>query len=183
MSRSFALERVRIQIEICLETIGDFLLNTGDKLRKPLIVLAGIALVMTLRSARKGVRTMKPGLTSGAHDSTEYRPSASLWGSSSGLGSSLGSGLYGGASSGSSSGGGYAGYGSSSSSSYGGSNGLGTTNGGNLRASSTGPTRATAELVDIHGSSARVMDAASFHDYGGITEFYGRGKHTWSNQT
>lgn len=38
----------------------------GGALRKPLMVLAGIALIMTLRSARRGVQTMKNGgLTSG----------------------------------------------------------------------------------------------------------------------
>jgi hypothetical protein len=42
--------------------VGSF----GGALRKPLMLLAGIALIMTLRSARRGVQTMKNGgLTSG----------------------------------------------------------------------------------------------------------------------
>jgi regulator of ribonuclease activity A len=71
MSRSLFLERVRINIEIFCETIGDFLSSTCGGLKRPLMWLAGLALVMTLRSARKGVQRMKSGgLTAGRHEAT-----------------------------------------------------------------------------------------------------------------
>lgn len=71
MSRSLYLERIRINIEICCETIGDFLASSLGGLKRPLMMLVGLALVMTLRSARKGVQRMKlGGLTAGRHEAT-----------------------------------------------------------------------------------------------------------------
>jgi len=74
MSRSFALERIRINVEIACEQMGDFLGSSFGALKKPLTMLAGLALIMTLRSARRGVQSMK-GLTAGGHDAT-YKASA-----------------------------------------------------------------------------------------------------------
>jgi regulator of ribonuclease activity A len=71
MSRSLFLERIRINIEICCESIGDYLASSFGGLKKPLIGLAWLALVMTIRSARKGVLKMKRGgLTAGRYESS-----------------------------------------------------------------------------------------------------------------
>ena len=65
------MERIRINIEIFCESMGDFLGSSLGGLKKPLQMLAGLALVMTLRSARTGVQKMKNGgLTAGGHDAT-----------------------------------------------------------------------------------------------------------------
>ena len=70
-NRSFAMERMRINIEIFCENIGDFLGSSASGLKRPLTFLFFMALIMTLRSARKGVQKMKRGgLTSGARDAT-----------------------------------------------------------------------------------------------------------------
>jgi regulator of ribonuclease activity A len=77
MSRSLVLERIRINIEIFCESIGDFLASSFGGLKKPIIGLAWLALVMTIRSARKGVLKMKRGgLTAGRYESS-YKSFAS----------------------------------------------------------------------------------------------------------
>eukprot|EP00555_Chaetoceros_dichaeta_P008722 CAMPEP_0198267362 /NCGR_PEP_ID=MMETSP1447-20131203/32693_1 /TAXON_ID=420782 /ORGANISM="Chaetoceros dichaeta, Strain CCMP1751" /LENGTH=101 /DNA_ID=CAMNT_0043957917 /DNA_START=17 /DNA_END=319 /DNA_ORIENTATION=- len=53
-SRSFS-ERVKIQVEIICESCMDSIGHYSDTARKPLFLLVGIVLLLTLRSARKGV--------------------------------------------------------------------------------------------------------------------------------
>lgn len=159
MSRSFFFERLRINVEIFCESVGDMINGAGDGIKRPLFFLVGIALIMTLRSARRGVQSMKQGgLTppdsryrAAAYSSYKpYSPSNTAGGMS-GSPPGASSGQY-----------------SSTSSYSSGSYGSGS---GSLSGSSSKP---IADLVDQHGAAAKVVDAATFKDYGGIKDFSGQ---------
>mmetsp|Transcript_3286 Transcript_3286/g.4915 ORF Transcript_3286/g.4915 Transcript_3286/m.4915 type:complete len:480 (+) Transcript_3286:303-1742(+) len=165
VSRSFFLERMRINCEICCEGVGDLLSGSASALKKPLLFLAAVAIVMTLRSARRSVQTMKAGgLTAGVHDPS-YK---AMTGSSS---TSAYSSMFG----------------SSSSSSASSSSFRSPAAASSLAASSlavTGlagsiksdqPSRPLADLEDQHNAQIRIIADGQtfFHDYGGIRDFYG----------
>eukprot|EP00521_Asterionellopsis_glacialis_P011770 CAMPEP_0195289920 /NCGR_PEP_ID=MMETSP0707-20130614/5994_1 /TAXON_ID=33640 /ORGANISM="Asterionellopsis glacialis, Strain CCMP134" /LENGTH=519 /DNA_ID=CAMNT_0040349979 /DNA_START=178 /DNA_END=1737 /DNA_ORIENTATION=+ len=192
-NRSMLWERIRIQIEIACETVTDLLGGSGGICRKPLVLFAGIALFMTMRSAKRGIGKMKragytsTGMGYGTYGSTGgygsggaggYGTSRTggLGGSSlSGLGgttggygqSALGRSTTGGTYGTSSSlGGSTTGYGASS---YGTGTGAASAAGG-LRGSTTG----TARLADTHGQNLRVLENDMFKDYGQIQSFGGQ---------
>lgn len=177
MGRSFFWERLRINIEICCESISDLLAGSAGCLKKPLLFLAAVAIVMTLRSARKSVQSMKAGgLTAGSHDPT-YKALNSMFSSSTG-GSSATSSLYGGGSSPKTT--------SSTSSMFRSSPSSTTTSTTTTAAmttsvgpgmmSSSQPRMALSALDDQFSSRLRIMSDTQweFKDYGGVRNFYGR---------
>mmetsp|Transcript_7649 Transcript_7649/g.10899 ORF Transcript_7649/g.10899 Transcript_7649/m.10899 type:complete len:501 (+) Transcript_7649:213-1715(+) len=192
-SRSMLWERIRIQVEIACETISDMLGGSGGIFRKPLVLLAGLALFMTMRSAKRGVSKMKrAGYTStGMGYGTYGSSSKSMHAGGYGTGSTRG-GLGGfGSSSLSGLGGTTGGYGRSTlgGSTTGHAGSLGATGGlggstsafgagsygagamtGELRGSTTG----TASLADQHGPSLRVLENDMFKSYGQISSFGGQ---------
>eukprot|EP00584_Thalassiosira_punctigera_P015775 CAMPEP_0172555196 /NCGR_PEP_ID=MMETSP1067-20121228/58292_1 /TAXON_ID=265564 ORGANISM="Thalassiosira punctigera, Strain Tpunct2005C2" /NCGR_SAMPLE_ID=MMETSP1067 /ASSEMBLY_ACC=CAM_ASM_000444 /LENGTH=80 /DNA_ID=CAMNT_0013343709 /DNA_START=408 /DNA_END=646 /DNA_ORIENTATION=- len=54
-------ERIRIQFEIFCENTADCLSSLSQDYKKPVLILSGIAVLLTLRSSRRGIRTAKMG--------------------------------------------------------------------------------------------------------------------------
>lgn len=174
------MERIRIQSEIMCETIGDLISASTGAIRKPLILLVGVALVMTFRSARRGVNQMKTiGYTSnGMGMGTFGQKASSSYGTgNSGYATGTTGGTYGGSST--------VGYGRSAAVSptggYGSATSTDSTLGGygsssslpgvgSIRGASTG----TADLSDTHGASLQVLENSMFKDYGGTESFGGQ---------
>ncbi|EED93558.1 predicted protein [Thalassiosira pseudonana CCMP1335] len=182
-------ERIKIQLEIFCENTSDCISSLSSNYKRPILFLVSCALLLTLRSARRGIKGVSSGL---------YGSGSSLFGSG-GTGSSLygggggsGSSLYGGGSSTYSSGGLM---GSSSSSMYGGglrggtsigmggsTYGAGSTYGGaasssmgSYVSSSLGGGKTTAILADSNPTSIVTLDPSiRLYDYGGSTDFYGQ---------
>jgi len=148
------------------------------------MLLAGLAMIMTLRSARRGVQRMKNGgLIAGSHD-PRYRPQTGGYNNGnrngrSSFGNPFGSGggsttsPYTGSSTSSSYGSGSS---TSSSSPYKSSTSPYSNTGSTTGTLSNGQSpRPLADLIDKHGSSViRVLDAHKFQDFGGTHEFYGQ---------
>ena len=184
-------ERIKIQLEIFCENTSDCISSLSSNYKRPILFLVSCALLLTLRSARRGIKGVKSS-------SGLYGSRSSLYGSG-GTGSSLysggggsGSSLYGGGSSTYSSGGLM---GSSSSSMYGGglrggtsigmggsTYGAGSTYGGaasssmgSYVSSSLGGGKTTAILADSNPTSIVTLDPSiRLYDYGGSTDFYGQ---------
>eukprot|EP00581_Thalassiosira_minuscula_P017613 CAMPEP_0183716168 /NCGR_PEP_ID=MMETSP0737-20130205/10169_1 /TAXON_ID=385413 /ORGANISM="Thalassiosira miniscula, Strain CCMP1093" /LENGTH=101 /DNA_ID=CAMNT_0025945389 /DNA_START=239 /DNA_END=540 /DNA_ORIENTATION=+ len=54
-------ERIRIQIEIFCENVTDCLSALSQNYKRPVIVLSAIAVVLTMRSSRRGIKKAKMG--------------------------------------------------------------------------------------------------------------------------
>ena len=192
-------ERIRIQFEILLESFSDFM--GRNAMRKPLLMLAGVAVLMTMKNARYSINYMKTARLS---------PFKSKYAKTSGLFSPYGTathpttssfssnrattGQYSGASA---SGTSY-GHPASTFGAAGGTNGIPAPNrfgannqgaapgfGNNLRgtsaaspypgASSSGVGGvSTSSLVDKYGAQVSVVQGGLFHDYGSSGTFSGQ---------
>lgn len=189
-------ERVQIQLEIYYENLLDFMGHSA--LRKPLMILAGIAVVFTLRNSRSTISSLKRNYLSPFGSKWSSSNQFSVYGtpaSTGGYGGSTYSNSYGSSSYSSPS------YGTSSSySSYnsgaspyasapggspyqqvGSNSGYATSTSsyanGNLRGTqSTSPSLgfSTSSLVDQYSSSVQVAQGGLFHDYGMSTQFMGQ---------
>ncbi len=192
-------ERVQIQLEIYYENLLDFMGRSA--LRKPLMILAGIAVVFTLRNSRSTISSLKRNYLSPFGSKWSSSNQFSVYGttaSAGGYGRSTNSNSYGSSPYSSPS------YGSSSSySSYnsgaspyasapggspyqqfgqvGSNSGYATSTSnyanGNLRGTqSTSPSLgfSTSSLVDQYSSSVQVAQGGLFHDYGMTSQFMGQ---------
>jgi len=169
-------ERIRIQFEIIGENIADCLSSISHNYKKPVLLLCGIGVLLTVRSARRGVRSAKIG-GYGSYSSDDDSTSYGTYGSSTSTygGSSLGTGGYGGTNS------------LYSSSSLGGSTtmggaamgagsyrspigGAGVAMGGGMGVSG----KSTGSLADSHGNQIMTLDPSiHFYDYGSSSSFSG----------
>ena len=151
MSRSFFWERLRINAEIACESFGDFLSGPGSGLKKPLFFLVGTALIMTLRSARSGIQSVKRGGYASNSRFPKYKAAASAYKPYTGTTSRSATGYN-----------------------AAGSRPLGQSSYSPMGKSyGSGFTKSLAELADAH-PAARVVDASAFRDYGGIDAFSGQ---------
>jgi len=194
-------ERIRIQFEILLESFSDFM--GRNAMRKPLLMLAGVAVVMTMKNARYSINYMKTARlspfkskyakTSGLFSpyGTATHPTTSSFGSNRAT-----TGQYGGASaSGTSYGQPAPAFGAAAGTSgYPPSNRFGASNqgaaqgfGNNLRGTSAASPAAypgapsiggggfsTSSLVDKYGTQVSVVQGGLFHDYGSSGTFSGQ---------
>mmetsp|Transcript_2326 Transcript_2326/g.3120 ORF Transcript_2326/g.3120 Transcript_2326/m.3120 type:complete len:345 (-) Transcript_2326:347-1381(-) len=188
-------ERIQYKLESIWYSIIDMF---GDSGRKPLMIFAALAVLLTLRSARRNLKTLKPAVMSGyVPNNNPYNPMGTQRSSSFGQSSSFGSPPGGLSSGGSGLGGGMGMAGQQPSSPYGQqtrlggppqmSSGMGSpsspmsssplTSGGATSTGSTSTTgMGTASLHDANGQNVYAIDssAVAWKDYGGKSEFNGQ---------
>jgi hypothetical protein len=169
MGYRYQLERIRINVEIMAENVGDYLNDRGITFRKGMMGIFALAVLMTLRSSRQNVKKVKD---IGYASSVQYKSTASASAASS-LGafrpqtgySALrqpplngvpnnnlrGTGAIGDS----------------------GAGAFNTFAGGYGALGRSLSTFSTAELLDSHGDTVRVLPG-DFRDFGGSADFYGQ---------
>mmetsp|Transcript_25798 Transcript_25798/g.53886 ORF Transcript_25798/g.53886 Transcript_25798/m.53886 type:complete len:400 (+) Transcript_25798:287-1486(+) len=54
-------ERIRIQVEIFCENLADCVSSLSHNYKRPLLIVSGIAVLLTVRASRRGIKTAKMG--------------------------------------------------------------------------------------------------------------------------
>lgn len=170
MGYRYQLERVRINIEIFIENVGDYLSDRGITFRKGMLGLFAMAILMTLRSSRQNVKKVKD---IGFATSVQYKSATAAGAASSlsgyrpqtGYSALRAAPLAGGA----------------ATSNLRGTTGIGDSSTGTFNSLAGGygtlgrslSTFSTAELLDSHGDTVRILPG-DFRDFGGSADFFGQ---------